>query len=202
MAKRYRTLLFMGLPGTGKSTQGHAIGRLPNFVYVDAGEVFRGLDAQAARDREVQQYLQRGELVPDDWAISIWLDHLRRLEQEGGFQAEAQTLIAGGMPRTLEQARTLDDKLEVVRLFMLDCHDEAILVERLSRRAGQEGRADDASESTIRGRIDRHREQLEAVIEHYPPDRIARIDAGGSIVEVLQQIVHELVELTRAGELG
>src|SRR5690606_1007896 len=75
MADRYRTLLLMGLPGTGKSTQGRVIGQLPHFAYVDAGEIFRALDAASQRDRDVQGYLQRGELVPDEWAISIWLDH-------------------------------------------------------------------------------------------------------------------------------
>ena len=202
MADRYRTLLFMGLPGTGKSTQGRVIGRLPTFVYVDAGEVFRGLDAAAERDREVLGYLQRGELVPDELAISIWIDHLQRLMQEGGFTPGPQTLIAGGMPRTLEQARRLADRLDVVRLFMLDCDDEAILVERLRRRADQEGRSDDENEAIVRARIDRHRQQLQPVLEHYPAERIARIDSGGSMVEVLQQIVHDLVTLSRAGELG
>ncbi len=199
MVDRYRTIVLLGLPGTGKSTQGRVLGELPGFTYFDAGGMFRSLDPASQNGAQVHEYLGRGELVPDALALSIWLARVREKMRQQTADA-GEVLIAGGMPRTLAQATHLEDQLAVVHLFQLEC-DDAHLIERLLARADHEGRTDDANEATIRRRIQLHREQLKPVVDYYSPDRVTRIDAGASILGVLEQLVSAMVKLQRAGVL-
>ncbi|MFP4224845.1 MAG: adenylate kinase family protein [Phycisphaeraceae bacterium] len=202
MPDRYRALLFLGLPGTGKSTQGRSVGLLPGFTYTESGEVFRQLDTDSELGREVHAAIDRGELVPDELAVRVWLDHVDRRAEAGQFDRENDVLIVGGMPRTWEQAQLLEKRLNVLRVFLFEAEDEDRLMRRLSRRAQSEGREDDADPAVVRHRIEIHRQRIAPVLDFYTDARIVKIDAGRSVLEVLDQVVSHLAGLEREGVLA
>ncbi len=61
---RYRTLLIFGAPGSGKGTQGKALGSVPRFFHCACGDVFRSLDTRTKLGQAFLDYSSRGELVP------------------------------------------------------------------------------------------------------------------------------------------
>lgn len=198
----YRAIVLLGLPGSGKGTQGRALGSLPTFASVSAGEVFRGVDAGTAQGREVLQYVERGELVPDDLAVPLCREHIEQRVAAGTFEPEAQTLILDGMPRTVGQAKQLTAFADVRQVLYLACDRRDELVDRLRRRATKEGRADDANERILRRRIEEQSQSLTPVLDAYGTKLIRRIDGCATVLRVLQEVATVLAELDDAGRLS
>ncbi len=70
--KRYRTILLIGKPGSGKGTQGKALGALPGFFHISCGEVFRRLNHKSELGNIFLNYSSQGLLVPDDITVRLW----------------------------------------------------------------------------------------------------------------------------------
>jgi adenylate kinase len=121
MAKRIKTVLLFGPPGSGKGTQGKLLGVLPGFVHLACGEVFRSLDLSSDVGKVFLKHSSRGELVPDDVTARLWRDHLSKLVRMGSFKPETDTLVLDGIPRNVHQAKMLDDDIEVLKLVVLRC---------------------------------------------------------------------------------
>ena len=75
------------------------------------------------------------------------------------------------------QARLLEDTIDVVKVIHLVCSDMSKMVERLRRRALKENRFDDASDEVIRKRLAVYERETRPVLDCYAPDRIAKVDA-------------------------
>ena len=73
---RYKTILLFGAPGSGKGTQGKIIGTIPGFLHNSTGDIFRSLDLASPVGRKFQEYAGRGQLVPDEFTISLWKQYL------------------------------------------------------------------------------------------------------------------------------
>ena len=71
----------------------------------------------------------------------------------------------------------------------MECSDEEDMIHRIKRRAIRENRRDDAKEDVVRHRFDVYRETTVPILEQYPKDMIASVDANGSPAEVLQAIL-------------
>src|ERR1700753_2925865 len=136
---RYRTILLFGAPGSGKGTQGEIIGNIPGFHHTSPGDIFRSLDLQSTPGRKFWEYAGRGELVPDEFTISLWKQYIKGMEMVNQFHPETEFLVLDGITRNLGQARLLDDTLEVVQVIYLRA-DLNKMVERLKRRALKENR--------------------------------------------------------------
>lgn len=99
-------VVLMGPPGAGKGTQAGTVARLVNAAHVASGDLLRDLiKQQTEQARLVKSYVDRGELVPDDVTLAIVLARIDREDARGGF-------ILDGFPRTVKQARALDEQLE------------------------------------------------------------------------------------------
>jgi adenylate kinase len=157
-------ILLLGPQGAGKGTQGKLIAREHSLPHIATGDILRGAIAAGTElGRRVEPLLTAGLLVPDNLMIELIRERLSCEDTEGGF-------VLDGFPRTMPQAEALDENLaeidrplSVVFEFQVP---EQVAVERLLRRSGEEGRADDTLEA-IRTRLGLYRQETEPLIEYY-----------------------------------
>ncbi len=107
-------------------------------------------------------------------------------------------LILDGIPRDESQAFMMDEYITVKRVFHLHCSDTARMAERLKRRALKENRLDDASDEVIRRRWEVYEHESRPVLEHYGPDMVELVDALGSPVQVLHDLLGRLLRANLA----
>ena len=195
---RYRTILLFGPPGAGKGTQGKILGSIPGFLHVASGDVFRSLDPASELGKIFADYSSRGALVPDDLTVKMWEEHTRNLTTEGTYKPNSDLLLLDGIPRNLNQARLMDEHIQVLSLIHLGCEDEDAMVDRLSRRALKENRADDAREKVIRHRLKVYEQETQPVIDYYSASLVNVVDALGTPAEVLQQVLKLVAPIQRA----
>lgn len=186
---KYRTILMFGEPGCGKGTQGKVLGDLPGFFHLSCGDVFRALNPNSELGKVFLDYSSKGELVPDEFTVKLWLEHIQRLVDTHHFWPEEEILILDGIPRNRAQSEIMDDYINVVMLLYLEATDEDALVHRMKRRALHENRLDDANEVVIRNRFQAYHEETAPVLEHYSPDLIRRVDANRGPIEVLKGVI-------------
>lgn len=186
---RYRTILMFGAPGSGKGTQGKILGDLPGFFHLSCGDVFRALDHKSELGQIFLEYSSEGKLVPDEFTIRLWLQHIHSLVETGVFRPDEEVLVLDGIPRNVSQSEMMEEYIEVILLVCLDTEEQDKLVERMRRRALHENRLDDANETVIRARFEEYERETEAVLQFYPPDRIRKVDASRSPIEVLSDVV-------------
>ena len=99
-------LVLLGPPGSGKGTQGERLQEDLRLPYYATGDILRA----AVRDetelgRTAKQYMDGGDLVPDDVIVGVIAERIDSAEARDGF-------ILDGFPRTMPQAEALDAKLE------------------------------------------------------------------------------------------
>jgi adenylate kinase len=157
-------ILLLGPQGAGKGTQGRLISSEYGIPHIATGDILRSaIAAGTPLGRDVKPLYDAGRLVPDETMIELIRDRLAGDDTRVGF-------VLDGFPRTAVQAEALDAMLAeierpltVVFEFQLP---EEVAVERLLRRADDEGRVDDTPEA-IRTRLQLYRELTEPLIEHY-----------------------------------
>jgi adenylate kinase len=96
-------IIFVGPPGAGKGTQAARLSRILGLPHVAAGDLLRAVRAQdTPLGHTARQYMDAGQLVPDDVTIQIIEQRLAQPDAQDG-------VILDGFPRTLSQARALDE---------------------------------------------------------------------------------------------
>ena len=157
-------VLLLGVQGAGKGTQAKRIASDYGLAHIATGEMLRTAIADGSDlGRRVQPILESGELVPDDLMIELIRERLQSDDAGNGF-------VLDGFPRTMTQAEALDSMLaEIGRplsvVFELQVPDEVAL-ERLHKRAEEEGRADDTPEA-IEKRLELYHRETEPLVAHY-----------------------------------
>jgi adenylate kinase len=197
MSHAYQALLLIGPPGSGKSTQGKILAALPGLHYWSAGEVLRAVDPQSDQGRMIQRTLARGELIPDELAVSLCVADLEARVLAGTYRPATDLLVLDGIPRTVRQAALLDEHVVVIKVFHLVCTDSEQLVQRLRRRMAEQGRADDADEHVIRLRLEIYQGETAPVLDYYGAECIANIDALRAPAEVFHHILHRVIPLLK-----
>lgn len=193
MSSRYQTVLLFGAPGAGKGTQGKILGQIPGFYHLSCGEVFRNLDMNSELGKIFYEYSSRGELVPDDATVRMWQQNMHAQSVLSIFKPRNDLLVLDGIPRNVNQAKLLHDHLDVLKIIHLVCRDKEEMIVRLRKRALKENRHDDAKEDVIRKRWSVYEAETYPVLECYPGDIVAEVDAIGSPAAVLQKILEVLV---------
>ena len=194
----FKCVVFLGAPGTGKGTQGKVLGAIPGFFHLSTGDMFRALDPASDLGREFLKYSSRGELVPDDFTVTLWREHMAKLITGKHFDPRAELLVLDGIPRNARQATLMDGLIEVLRIVHLNCPDETQLIHRLQQRATKEGRPDDAKEEVVRRRLEVYRQETRPVLDHYPAQLVATVDALGTPAEVLLAVLNVLAPVHTA----
>lgn len=195
MPERYRTILLFGPPGVGKGTQGKLLGCVPGVHHLATGDIFRSLDRESDLGKQFHEYSSRGELVPDDLTIALWQDYVRSLIKKRTYSPSNDLLILDGIPRSMKQAQSLDEHINVLKIIHLRCMDLDEMVARMKRRARMENRHDDADEKVIRRRFEVYEEETAPVLSHYAKELIGEVDALGAPVEVLLRILKVMVPI-------
>ena len=98
-------LILLGPPGAGKGTQAAKIVEKFDIPHISTGDIFRKNIKEGTRlGKKAQEYMNKGELVPDSLVIEIALNRLEEDDCKKGF-------LLDGFPRTVEQAKALDEFL-------------------------------------------------------------------------------------------
>ena len=150
-------IVLFGAPGCGKGTQAQRLKAHYGIEHVSTGEVIRDEIRRGTElGRSMESYIKAGKLAPDEIVIGMVANYVSEHKHVKGC-------IFDGFPRTTVQAEEFDKLLARHGLkvdIMVDIHvPEEELVQRILLRGKDSGRADDASEEVIRGRLDVYRQQ-------------------------------------------
>ncbi|MEE2948002.1 MAG: nucleoside monophosphate kinase [Verrucomicrobiota bacterium] len=192
---KLRTILLFGSPGAGKGTQGAILGKIPGYLHISSGDLFRRLGIQNPLRETFLKYASRGELVPDEPSIGLVREDIENRIRNGTFQPETDTLLLDGIPRNVAQAKLLDNTLIVAGVLNLFCTNLDIMVERLQARALRENRLDDANLDTIRHRLEVYEAETRPVLEYYGDGISYTIDSTQTPVRVLHDVLEVLAKL-------
>ena len=120
-------IIFLGPPGAGKGTQAQIVCRRLGIPQVSTGDMLRAaIAAGTEMGRKAKEYMDQGQLVPDEVVIGIVKDRLADADCQKGY-------ILDGFPRTVEQAKALSTFAKIDVAINLDVPDD-VLVKRLSGR--------------------------------------------------------------------
>ncbi len=189
----YQTILLVGAPGAGKGTQGKILGQIPGFFHLSCGEVFRTIDIHSELGKIFYETSSRGELVSDEVTVGMWHENMHAQTVLGLFKPNVDLLVLDGIPRNVNQARQLEKYVQVLKIIRLVCEDKEEMIRRLRRRALKENRIDDAREHVIRKRWEVYEQETKPILEFYPSDLIAEVNALGSPAKILQVILENVV---------
>lgn len=217
-------LLLVGAVGAGKGTQASILSRKLGLVHLASGNLFRAaLAAGTELGEAAREYMQRGELVPDELTIAMFMEELARPEADAGA-------ILDGFPRTVGQAKALDDTLaargEGIRRVLYIEVPTDVLVRRVAgrwicpvcgtpyhvdtdppREAGRcdkEGaeltQRDDDRPEVVTARLAKQVPPMLAVVEHYERAGIvARLDGTMPIERVTEAILASIGDRAASG---
>src|SRR3954470_16856391 len=213
-------LVLLGPPGSGKGTQGERLNEDLRLPYYATGDILRG----AVRDetelgRSAKEYMDRGDLVPDEVIVGVIAERIDSAEALDGF-------ILDGFPRTMPQAEALDAKLAelgrgVTAVLLIDVPDEEV-VRRLGgrRTCAENGHVfhvefnpprregvcdldgselivrDDDEPEVIRKRLATYHEKNEPLVGYYDQRSVLRrIDGVAAPQEVAEEIRRTLATM-------
>ena len=126
-------IIMLGAPGTGKGTVAGLLQEKLGIKQVSTGDIFRkNIKEQTELGKLAEQYISKGQLVPDDVTIKIVEDRLNESDVQEG-------IILDGFPRTVKQAEALDKILtekgkKVDKVINLTTPEEEIIERIVNRR--------------------------------------------------------------------
>jgi adenylate kinase len=184
--ERGTRLLLIGPPGAGKGTQAGILSGLFGIPAISTGDIFReNVRNNTELGVKAKEFMDAGNNVPDSLTNDLVKDRLGHGDCTNGF-------LLDGYPRTLAQVEALDGFLAesghaldaVVELVA----DVDVVVERLSKRAMEQGRTDD-DETVVRHRLGVYAEQTAPLIEVYGQRGVlVSVDGIGAIDDVTSRI--------------
>jgi adenylate kinase len=212
-------LVLLGPPGSGKGTQGERLQQDLELPYYATGDILRA----AVRDgtelgRKAKEYMDRGDLVPDEVIVGVIAERVSGSEAEDGF-------ILDGFPRTTVQAEALDAEVnrlgrELTATIFIDVTEEEIVRRLGGRRTCANGHIfhiefdpperegicdvcgeelvvrDDDKPDVIRNRLERYHAETEPLVAYYDERGLLhRIDGSGAPDEVYESIRATLATL-------
>ncbi len=190
-----KNIVLFGPPGAGKGTQAQLIKNKYGLVHISTGDVIRQeIRSGSAMGLSVKQYIDRGELAPDELVIHIVTEHVEEHRNSPGN-------IFDGFPRTVRQAEAFDKILaahgfRVDLMISLEVPDQ-VLMERIHLRAQESGRADDANMAVTRNRIAVYKNQTAIVADFYAKQgKYIGIDGLGTVDEVFARICEKIDSIT------
>jgi len=207
-------LVLLGPPGAGKGTQATSIAEKYHIPHISTGDIFRkNVKEGTPLGKKAKEYMDKGELVPDDLTIDLVNDRLVQDDCRNGF-------LLDGFPRTEYQAEKFDaflakNGMELTKVIDIDVAEDILLDRMIGRRVCRacgkpyhvtnmppkvEGvcdvcggevyqRADD-TEETVKNRFKVYKEQTSPLIAYYEKaGNIAHIDGAGALDTVFAAIV-------------
>ena len=215
-------IVLVGPPGAGKGTQAQFIASHLAIPRISTGDIFRyNVNSQTELGRVAREFMERGDLVPDEVTVAMVRSRLAEDDTREGF-------LLDGFPRNVPQAevlkKILDDWSSRLNLVLELVVDEDEVVRRLSGRrtcrqcervwhvlydppvrpgvcddcGGELFQRDDDSEDTIRHRLEVYNEQTSPLIAFYADEGILiGIDATGPVEEITDRAMSTLRRFVR-----
>jgi adenylate kinase len=221
-------LILLGPPGSGKGTQGERLQEDFRLPYYATGDILRAAVKEGTEvGNQAKEYMDRGDLVPDQVIIGVIAERLQDEEASDGF-------ILDGFPRTVPQAEALGGKMkelrrEITAVLLIDVPEEEILRRLGGRRTCEKNPGhiyhvefdppkeegvcdidgaklivrDDDKPEVIKNRLAQYRERTEPLIDYYDERGILnRVDGRQSPDEVEERIHGIIATLRREEEEG
>ncbi|MDY2656092.1 MAG: adenylate kinase [Candidatus Limiplasma sp.] len=203
-------IIFLGPPGAGKGTQAQIVCQRLGIPQVSTGDMLRAaIAAGTEMGRKAKEYMDQGQLVPDEVVIGIVKDRLADADCQKGY-------ILDGFPRTVEQAKALSTFAKIDVAINLDVPDD-VLVKRLSGRrvcplcgapyhvdrlngetvCRADGtpliQRDDDKAETVLNRLKVYHQKTAPLIDHYREAGLLKNIGGGlSLEEISEEIFRTL----------
>ena len=216
-------LILLGPPGSGKGTQGERLRDDLELPYYATGDILRAaVREQTELGRKAKEYMDRGDLVPDEVIIGVIAERIGDHEAEDGF-------ILDGFPRTVGQAEALEAKMDelgrrLTAALLIEVEDDEVVRRLGGRRTCPNGHVyhvefeppqtegvcevcgeelmvrDDDKPDVIKHRLDQYREKTEPLVAYYE-DRgvLERVD-GSKEPDQVEQDVRALLATLRMEE--
>jgi len=210
-------LLIMGPPGAGKGTQAEVLVKELQITHISTGDMFRNAIKEGTEmGKKAKEYMDRGELVPDEVVVGMVKDRLSQPDCAKGF-------LLDGFPRTLPQARALDETLHSLGIKLdgvinIDVPRERLMARLTGRRVckncgasyhilfnppqtpgkcnacgGELYQRSDDNEEAVANRLDVYEAQTQPLIEYYQEKGLLKnINGDQEISKVLADILASL----------
>jgi adenylate kinase len=184
-------LILFGPPGSGKGTQSAKIVEKYGLVHLSTGDLLRKeLKEKTPLGLEAQQFIDKGQLVPDEVVMGMISSAL-------DFHSNARGFLFDGFPRTEAQAEGLDKllalKKSAIDLVLFLEVDEEELIKRLINRGKTSGRSDDSDEVIQRRRQEVYKTETLPVASHYSKlKKVVRLNGMGSINEIFDRLADQI----------
>jgi adenylate kinase len=219
-------LVLLGPPGAGKGTQAERLVSDFDLPYYATGDILRAaVKEESPLGKEAKDFMDKGELVPDDLICKVIMERVDRAEAEDGF-------LLDGFPRNTEQADILENALEkrgrgLTAVLLIDAADDEVIKRISGRRVcvknghvyhvdydppkhegvcDQDGsrliQRDDDKPETIKKRLEVYHGQTKPLIEYYDGRGVLRrFDGSRTPSEVHDHIRATLATLRLEEEL-
>ena len=202
-------IIMLGAPGAGKGTQAKKVAKKYNIPHISTGDIFRANIKEGTElGKRAKEYMDKGELVPDDITIGMLLDRIHKADCKNGF-------VLDGFPRTIPQAKSLSEALSKLNekidyAINIDVPDDSIITRMSGRRAclscgstyhikysapkkenicdncGSElVIRDDDKPETVKKRLDVYHKQTQPLIDYYDNENILANVDGTKDMEVV-----------------
>jgi len=188
-------LLLIGPPGSGKGTQAVLIAEHFGIAHISSGDLLRRHVAdRTSIGRAIEEYVNRGDLVPDGVVMDLLRKPVTAASQAGGY-------VLDGFPRTVEQAeaaylvaKTLGASVRIA--VHLDVHRDE-LVRRVLARGRETGRADD-TEEVINHRLQVFDERTRPLLDYYARrEQLINVNGARPVEEVTWSVIVQLQRIQR-----
>jgi adenylate kinase len=214
-------LILLGPPGSGKGTQGERLQEDFRLPYYATGDILRAAVKEGTEvGKQAKEYMDRGDLVPDEVIIGVIAERVQREEASDGF-------ILDGFPRTLPQAEALDAKMdelrrEITAAILIDVSEDEVIRRLGGRRTCEaEGHVfhvefnppekegvcdidgskliirDDDKPEVIEHRLAQYREKTEPLIDYYEERGILNHVKGEASPDEVEEHIHAVLATLR-----
>ncbi len=194
-------IILFGPPGSGKGTQSAKLLEKYKLSHLSTGDLLRDqLKRETKLGLEAKKFMDKGLLVPDEVVIGMIES---KLDEAG---PDTKGFIFDGFPRTVEQAKALDDLLtkkgtSLMSLIALEVTQEE-LVKRILLRGETSGRADDRDRATVMKRVQEYDNKTAPVADHYKSQgKYNAVQGIGSIDQIfgnLSLVMDDLMVANRS----
>ncbi|MBR0466738.1 MAG: adenylate kinase [Clostridia bacterium] len=209
-------LILLGAPGAGKGTMAAVIAKKYDIPTVSTGNIIRAaLKSGSEMGKKAKEYTDKGALVPDSIVIDIIKERLAEKDCKNGF-------ILDGFPRTIVQAKALDDMgVKIDAALLLDASDE-LIIERMSGRrvcekcgasyhivtikpkrenvcdvcGGALVTRDDDKPETVKSRLAVYHEQSEPLVDYYKAqNKLLKAEVDNNYEHTAKVVIDTLSEI-------
>jgi adenylate kinase len=218
-------LILLGPPGSGKGTQGERLQEDFRLPYYATGDILRAAVKEGTEiGKQAKEFMDRGDLVPDEVIIGVIAERLQQDEAADGF-------ILDGFPRTVPQAEALDKKMkelkrEMTAAVLIDVSEDEIVRRLGGRRTCEENPGhiyhvefdppkeegvcdidggtllirDDDKPEVIKNRLAQYREKTEPLVGYYEDRGILNHVDGSQTPDEVEEAIHGILATLRREE--